>query len=151
MKNLNNILNILIEKKKSVFITGPAGTGKTHLILQIYHELKQKNKNVILTSTTGLNAMNIGGITVHKLFGLQTRSDLNYIKYMKSTFLFRGICLRMKKIEYVIIDEVSMLRSDTFELIDEILKKATNSNIPFGGKILIMSGDFFQTPPVSKK
>lgn len=145
-----DLFKTIVDKKQSVFITGPAGAGKTFLIKQLYDELKQKKKNVVLTSTTGINALNLGGITIHKLMGLQNRTDMGYIGFMKSSFLFRGITMRMTKVDYIIIDEVSMLRADTLELINEILKQCTKCDKPFGGKIIIFTGDFYQIPPVVK-
>ncbi|MDR2828993.1 MAG: AAA family ATPase, partial [Mycoplasmataceae bacterium] len=138
------------KKGQSFFITGPAGVGKTHLIKEIYEDLKAKGVGVALTSTTGINALNLGGITVHKFFGLQNRSDMGYLGYMKSSFLFRGISMRLANIDVVIIDEISMLRADTFELINELMKQALKSDKPFGGKSLIFTGDFFQIAPVVK-
>jgi hypothetical protein len=82
--------------------------------------------------------------------GLQTRTDKGYIGFMKSSFLFKGIAQRMTKVDYIIIDEVSMLRADAFELINEILKQASNNDKPFGGKVMIFTGDFYQIPPVIK-
>lgn len=148
--NLNTIVDLLIKKRQSLFITGPAGVGKTYLLKQIYEKLKSLDKKVVLTSTTGINALNLGGITIHKLMGLQNRSDKGYIGFMKSSFLFRGITQRMTKVDYIIIDEVSMLRADTFELINEILKQTTKCDKPFGGKVLIFTGDFYQLEPVVK-
>jgi nucleoside-triphosphatase THEP1 len=137
-------------KGKSFLITGAAGVGKTYLVKKIYEELKEMGKNVALTSTTGINALNLGGITVHKLFGLQNRSDMGYLGYMKSSFLFYGISIRLSQVDVIIIDEVSMLRADTFELIDEILKQALKNDKPLGGKSIIFTGDFYQIAPVVK-
>lgn len=144
------LINLLTKKKQSIFITGPAGVGKTHLLKAIYNTLKTRGEKIVLTSTTGINALNLGGITIHKLMGMQTRTDLNYIRFMKSSFLFKGITQRMTKIDYIVIDEVSMLRADQLELIDAILKDATKNDKPFGGKVMIFTGDFYQIPPVVK-
>jgi nucleoside-triphosphatase THEP1 len=139
-----------IKSGQSFFITGPAGVGKTYLLKAIHERLKKDENGVILTSTTGINALNLGGITVHKLFGLQNRTDKGYIGFMKSSFLFSGIRQRLTHVDTIIIDEVSMLRADTFELINEILRQATGNDKPFGGKVMIFTGDFFQIPPVIK-
>jgi len=140
----------LMENGHSVLITGSAGTGKTYTMLEVYNHFKEQ-KNIVLTSTTGINALNLGGITLHKFFGLINRSDLGYIKYMKSCFLFTGIRKRLEKIKYILIDEISMLKADTFKLICEILRQATGIlNKPFGGKVILFSGDFYQIPPVIK-
>ncbi|MDR0545562.1 MAG: AAA family ATPase [Mycoplasmataceae bacterium] len=148
--NFEQIIKLIVHDKQSLFITGPAGVGKTYLLKKIYEKLKAENKKIVLTSTTGINALNLGGITIHKLMGLQNRSDKGYIGFMKSSFLFRGITKRMTKVDYIIIDEVSMLRADTFELINEILKQTTKCDKPFGGKVLIFTGDFYQLEPVVK-
>lgn len=149
-KNFQTIIHDLTTNKQSIFITGPAGVGKTYLLKQIYETLKQKQEKVVLTSTTGINALNLGGITLHKLMGLQTRTDMGYIGFMKSSFLFTGIRKRMEKIEFIIIDEVSMLRADTFELMNKILQETTGNTLPFGGKVMIFTGDFYQISPVVK-
>jgi DNA replication protein DnaC len=148
--DFQKIIHNLRANKQSIFITGPAGVGKTHLLKQIYKELKEKHESVVLTSTTGINALNLGGITIHKLMGLQTRTDFGYLGFMKSSFLFAGIRKRMAKIQYIIIDEVSMLRADTFELINKILQEVANNTLPFGGKTMIFTGDFYQISPVVK-
>lgn len=146
---INKIIDC-IDNKQSVLITGPAGSGKTYTVKEIFEYYKKQNKNIVLTSTTGITALNIGGITTHKLFGLTNRSDIGYINYMKSNFLFSGIKKRLEKVEIIIIDEISMLRADTFVLINEILKQTCDPNEIFGGKTIIFSGDFFQIPPVIK-
>jgi DNA replication protein DnaC len=145
-----NLLDDITKRKQSLFITGPAGVGKTHLLKAIYNSLKADGYGVALTSTTGINALNLGGITVHKLMGLQTRTDMGYIGFMKSSFLFKGIAQRMSKVDVIIIDEVSMLRADQFELINAILQQTCHTDKPFGGKTLIFTGDFHQIPPVVK-
>lgn len=149
-KQFLELIDLITKKKQSIFITGPAGVGKTHLLKAIYNTLKSRGEKIVLTSTTGINALNLGGITIHKLMGMQTRTDLNYIRFMKSSFLFKGITQRMTKIDYIIIDEVSMLRADQLELINAILKDATKVDKPFGGKVMIFTGDFYQIPPVVK-
>jgi predicted AAA+ superfamily ATPase len=145
--------NALIEHIKNgqnYFITGPAGVGKTYTIKAIYQRLKTEGVGVVLTSTTGINALNLKGITVHKLFGLTNRSDLGYLGFMKQSFLFHGIKKRLAKLQVIIIDEVSMLRADTFELINQILLQTGDPTKPFGGKTLIFTGDFYQISPVVK-
>jgi nucleoside-triphosphatase THEP1 len=139
-----------VKKGKSFFVTGAAGVGKTHLIKEIYEQLKKDGANVALTSTTGINALNLGGITVHKFFGLTNRTDMGYLGFMKSSFLFRGISMRLAQIDVIIIDEVSMLRADTLELINAICQQALKNTLPFGGKSIIFTGDFYQIAPVVK-
>jgi DNA replication protein DnaC len=140
----------LVLKNQSVFITGAAGVGKTHMIRELFNELKEKGHNVALTSTTGTNAMVLGGMTIHKFMGLTIHTNPNYIKFMKSSFLFTGIKKRLAKFDIIVIDEISMLRGDQFELICAILKEAGDPTKDFGGKTMIFTGDFYQIPPVVK-
>ncbi|MDR0857243.1 MAG: AAA family ATPase [Mycoplasmataceae bacterium] len=137
-----------IKGGQSYFITGPAGTGKTHLMKAIYNSLKNDGEKIVLTSTTGSNALNLGGVTIHKLTGISIHTNKAYIGFMKTSFLYSGIKKRMQNIDIIVIDEVSMLRSDQFELIDELLKQVSGNQKPFGGKTLIFTGDFYQIPPV---
>ncbi|GHU51344.1 hypothetical protein FACS189459_6910 [Bacilli bacterium] len=150
LKEEFNTLLTDIKNGQSYFITGAAGVGKTHLVKQIYNELLKEGCHIALTSTTGTNAIVLGGMTIHKFMGMTIHTNPNYIKFMKSSFLFSGIRKRLAKYDIIVIDEVSMLRADQFELICNILKEACDQNKQFGGKTLIFTGDFYQIPPVIK-
>ena len=140
-----------IKNKQSVFITGAAGVGKTTILLQLYDILKEKLKlKIVLTSTIGLNAINLGGLTIHRFSGITTQTDIDYIKTIKESSNFKSLASRIKKVNIVAIDEISMLRADQFNLIDLIFREVTKKDIPFGGKTLILTGDFYQLPPVTK-
>jgi nucleoside-triphosphatase THEP1 len=139
-----------IKKGQSYFITGPAGVGKTYLIKSIYKRLRKDEFTTALTSTTGINALNLGGMTIHKLTGIATHTNPGYIGFMKTSFKFLGIKKRIEKLKCIIVDEVSMLRADQFELIDKLLKDIFKNDKPFGGIVMIFTGDFFQIPPVVK-
>ena len=140
-----------IKNKQSVFITGAAGVGKTTILLQLYDILKEKLKlKIVLTSTIGMNAINLGGITIHRFSGINTQTDIDYIKTIKESSNFKSLASRIKKVNIVAIDEISMLRADQFNLIDLIFREVTKKDIPFGGKTLILTGDFYQLPPVTK-
>lgn len=126
-----------------LFLTGGAGTGKSTLIKIIMEEAK----NAVLTATTGIAGMNIGGQTLHSLFRLgaklMLREDLDKHKCPNQA-LFEAM-------EYLIIDEISMLRADMLDAVDYLLKKWRKSNEPFGGVMVIGSGDLLQLPPVVGK
>ena len=140
-----------IKNKQSVFITGAAGVGKTTILLQLYDILKEKLKlKIVLTSTIGMNAINLGGVTIHRFSGINTQTDIDYIKTIKESSNFKSLASRIKKVNIVAIDEISMLRADQFNLIDLIFREVTKKDIPFGGKTLILTGDFYQLPPVTK-
>jgi archaellum biogenesis ATPase FlaH len=73
-----------IKDKQNLFITGSAGTGKTHLIKALYYGLLADGLNVALTSTTGITALNIGGVTIHKLLGINVSTSKEYVKFLRS-------------------------------------------------------------------
>lgn len=135
-----------ILKGNNVFITGPAGSGKSYLLSY----LKDKIKNFYLTATTGIAAINIGGITLHSWAGLGIE-DVPIEKNIESILSARGsnVRRRLLKTDVLAIDEISMLSMETFDKIDKILRVVRDKNEPFGGIQLILFGDFFQLPPVN--
>jgi len=129
---------------KNVFLTGRAGTGKSTLV----HEFKEKcNRECVFVAPTGIAAINIDGTTIHSLFqlkpGLITQDSIDNTLSKKRIELIRSI-------ETIVIDEISMVRSDLFVGMDIRLKEVTGCNKPFGGKQLVLVGDFMQLPPVVK-
>lgn len=127
----------------NVFITGHAGTGKSFLL----NKLKQKYKELVLTSTTGIAAVNVKGQTLHSFAGVgicnkPISSTIDNI--LKKTNLRRQIT----KCSKLAVDEISMLDIKTFEYIDEVLRQIRACNKPFGGIQVIFIGDFYQLPPV---
>ena len=139
-----------IEKGDNVFITGAAGTGKSYLL----HFLKDrlKNKNIHITATTGIAAINIGGVTLHSWTNL-SKEDIPVIEIAKKILSVSGIYTRKKIIntQILAIDEVSMLSKETFENLDLLLKLVRDNEKPFGDIQILLFGDFFQLPPVNSK
>jgi len=131
----------------SFFITGKAGTGKSTFI----HYFGEKTKKrVLMTAFTGIAAINVGGQTIHSFFRFPLKpllpEDHEITIFPNYSHPFKII----EKIDTIIIDEVSMLRSDILEAIDFSLRKnGGNPNKLFGGKQLIFVGDVFQLPPIS--
>lgn len=121
----------------SVFIFGAGGVGKSHVIRQIVDE------STLLCSFSGVAALNIGGTTCHKAFGLSTTvvTASDYKLESKTANLLRSV-------KRIVIDEISQLRKDYFELIEWKLRKARGNDQPFGGVQMVMVGDFYQIPPV---
>lgn len=122
-----------------VFVTGNAGTGKTTLI----HYLKSVlDKNIVVLAPTGVAALNAGGMTIHSFFSLPPKiHEEEDIKLTRNKKLF-------KKLDILMIDEVSMVRCDLMDSIDKFLRKNRSSRKPFGGVQLLLVGDLFQLPPV---
>lgn len=150
------------QTKRSVFLTGKAGTGKTTLLRKI---VATTHKKTVVVAPTGIAALNAGGVTIHSFFQLpfgafipdfQTKQHSEYVKFeTKSTlrrhFRMNADRLRMiRSLELIIIDEVSMLRADLLDAIDWTLRNIRNDNSPFGGVQVLFIGDLFQLPPVVK-
>ena len=137
-----------IEAGKSIFLTGPGGTGKSYLL----HQLSLRStKEVSLTAMTGCAALllNSKAKTLHSWSGVGLGADvvpLLVSKIRKS----RRAALRWLKTDILVIDEVSMMTTELFEKLDEIGRKIRrNELLPFGGLQIVLVGDFFQLPPIS--
>ena len=128
----------LLDFGLNVFLTGKAGTGKSYLI--DYFVKKHPEKNIIKCAPTGVAALNIGGATIHRTFGVPVRL-LGY----------DDICTKPEKLEVlekadvILIDEISMCRIDVFEYVMRTLKKVFSKS---GSKQIVLVGDFYQLPPV---
>lgn len=130
----------------SFFVTGKAGTGKSTFI---HYFAEKTQKRVLMTAFTGIAAINVGGQTIHSFFRFPLKpllpEDHEITIFEKYSQKFKII----EKIDTIVIDEISMLRSDILEAIDFSLRKnGGNPNKLFGGKQLIFVGDIFQLPPV---
>ena len=145
-ENQQKILDAILDKN-NVFITGPGGCGKSYFI-NFFKEYVLPTVKLALTSTTGISSLLIGGCTLHSYLGIGLAKESAFVltnKVKKSKFHFE----RWKKLDILIIDEVSMLSIELFEKIDEIAKKLRRNTAPFGGIQLILSGDFLQLPSVN--
>jgi ATP-dependent DNA helicase PIF1 len=142
-----NLFSRLENSNDSFFITGKAGTGKSTFI----HYFSQNTKKQVLkTSFTGIAAMNVGGVTVHSFFRLPIRAIIPNDPDIKVFDKDHPTRKMIEDFDTLIIDEVSMLRSDILEAIDFSLRNnGGNSGLPFGGKQIIFVGDIFQLPPVT--
>ena len=128
----------------SLFITGKAGTGKTTFVKRIQKEI---NKNYLVLAPTGIAALNVGGQTIHSFFGFPLEVIGPYTR-MEVSFEKR---LLLQRIDTIIIDEASMVRSDLVDGIDRFLRAVFSTHLPFGGKQVVFVGDLFQLPPVVKR
>jgi len=139
---------------KNVFITGPGGTGKTFLIREIQRQLEAKNKNVAITSLTGMAALLIGkdARTIHSWAGVGTGT-----RTVDDMFEFIRKCQpkvrdAWRSTNTLIIDEISMMSDDMFEKLDQLGRRLRwKPNVPFGGVQIICLGDFYQLPPINTK
>lgn len=140
----------ILKMGKNVFLTGPAGSGKTHVINAYVKYLKSHAVDVAVTASTGIAATHIGGQTIHSWSGLgikDTLTDYDIETLMERQYLYK----RFEKTKVLIIDEVSMLHHFRLDLIEWICRQMKRNEAPFGGMQIILCGDFFQLPPVSKR
>lgn len=131
----------------SVNLCGKAGTGKSTFLRAI---AKFSNKKTVFTAPTGIAALNIRGVTLHSFFGLHFGPLLQEDYRLQAHKLNKAKIKIIKKMDLLVIDEISMVRADIFDTIDFILRKTCNNNIPFGGKQILIVGDNFQLEPVVK-
>ena len=128
---------------KNVFITGKAGTGKSTL-LDYFRQ--NTNKRIVVLAPTGVAAINVRGETIHSFFGFKPDITLEKVKKLKFK---KGKPNIYKMIEAIVIDEISMVRSDILDCIDKFLRlNRSKPNLPFGGLQMVFFGDLYQLPPV---
>jgi len=132
---------------KSALLTGAAGTGKTHLLNKFIAKSRSLGKKVSVTATTGLAATHLGGNTLHSWSGIGIHNHLPDYFFEKLSKTRRET---IAKTDVLIIDEISMLHDFRLDMVDEILRTVRQNQAPFGGIQVVMSGDFFQLPPINR-
>lgn len=138
----------VLKSHQNVFLTGEAGSGKTHLLNE-YIEYCKKNKiNIAVTASTGIAATHLSGRTIHSWSGMGIHDDLTKsdITQILKNYIVKD---RLVKADVLIIDEISMVHAHQLDLIDKILRFARSSWEPFGGLQVVLSGDFFQLSPIN--
>ena len=156
----NYVLQFINQTNRSIFLTGKAGTGKTTLLKEI---IKSTHKNCVVVAPTGIAALNAGGVTIHSMFQLpfggfipdnsspqfsensrfETKATLR--RHFRMSGLKKAV---LQNMELLIIDEVSMLRSDLMDAIDFMLQSVRRKNQAFGGVQVLFIGDLLQLPPI---
>ena len=128
-----------IDSGKNIFITGGAGTGKSYTLNRLKEIYKDE---LVVTSTTGISALNVNGQTLHSWAGIGiANKPIEFIvkKIKNNPILFKQLILCKK----LAIDEISMLDNKTFEYVDRVLQRVRENDSPFGGIQIILIGDFF--------
>lgn len=141
----------LVTDKKSVFFTGSAGTGKSFLLRHLLRTCRDANRRVYATATTGIAAHNIGGMTLHHFAGLDTRASANAGDLVRQVQQKKDALARWRDVDVLVIDEVSMMDGRLFDGLEAIARRLRHDTRFFGGIQLVLSGDFFQLPPVAKE
>lgn len=139
----------ILKMGHNAFVTGAAGSGKTHVLNEYIAYLKDKGASIGITASTGIAATHMGGMTIHAWSGLgirDTLTDYDLEAMEEKQYLWK----RFKNASVLIIDEISMLHHFRLDLVDQIARFMKRNNLPFGGMQVILCGDFFQLPPVSR-
>lgn len=139
----------ILKMGHNVFLTGAAGTGKTHALNTYIAWLKNKKIQIGITASTGIAATHIEGVTLDSWSGIGIRNDLseNEIAQLEHKMHLR---MRYLSTKVLIIDEVSMLSAQKLDLLDRVCKRLRNNPNSFGGIQMVLCGDLFQLPPVRK-
>jgi len=135
---------------KHIFLTGKAGTGKTTFL----HNLRLSSpKRMVVVAPTGVAAINAGGVTIHSFFQLPFGPfipDQNSANRTNTYKMNRDKIRIIRSLDLLVIDEISMVRADLLDGIDDVLRRYRSHNKPFGGVQLLMIGDLHQLAPVVK-
>jgi ATP-dependent exoDNAse (exonuclease V) alpha subunit len=137
----------ILDSGASVLLTGAAGTGKTYTLNQFIRRARAQGKNVAVTATTGLAATHLSGNTIHAWAGIGVHDELPRKFAEKLSKQRRDL---ITKADILVIDEISMLHDYRLDMIDTAMRQARGSDKPFGGIQIVLCGDFFQLPPVSR-
>ena len=153
-KEWQDALQIVNFSRRSLFLTGKAGTGKSTFLRYVSKHTKKKH---VILAPTGIAAISAGGSTLHSFFRLPFHpllpNDSRYDRrHIKETLKYNGAQRKLiREVELIIIDEISMVRADIIDFIDKVLRIYTRNPEPFGGKQLLLVGDIFQLEPVLKE
>ncbi len=154
-EELQNALQIIQYTRRSLFLTGKAGTGKSTFLRHIAATTKKKH---VILAPTGIAAINAGGSTLHSFFKLPfyplLPNDSKYsVRNIRNTMKYNSEKIKLlREVELIIIDEISMVRADIIDFIDKVLRVYNrNMREPFGGKQLLLVGDIYQLEPVVKE
>ncbi|GAB4017740.1 helix-turn-helix domain-containing protein [Spirosoma koreense] len=139
--------NFVLHTNRNVFLTGKAGTGKTTFLQQI-RQLSAKRLAVV--APTGVAAINASGVTIHSLFQLPFGPLVPGATQREGRKFNREKINLLRTLDLLVIDEISMVRADVLDGIDEILRRYRSNAEPFGGVQLLLIGDMQQLPPVIK-
>jgi ATP-dependent DNA helicase PIF1 len=141
-------LNVLMDGS-NVFLTGAPGAGKTYVLNQFIGRAMRAGKRLAVTASTGIAASHIGGTTIHSWSGLGILDELSSDDLKRLGGSDRLI-KRYNTIDILVIDEVSMLHGARLDMVNELAKLLRSNDAPFGGLQVILVGDLFQLPPISR-
>lgn len=134
----------------NILLTGPPGTGKTYTMKYLIAWARSLNMHIGVTAMTGAAAVLLGGQTLHSFLGIGLGAETaEWLAYnTTSKYSMRTILQRLRRLQILLIDEVSMMNAELLEKISDYLAMVRNIALPFGGVQVILVGDFCQLPPV---
>ena len=160
-KNIKLAHDLVKFTSKSVFLTGKAGTGKTTFLRNLPNITR---KRMAVVAPTGVAALNAGGVTIHSFFQfpftpyIPEGADVSFVtkdeegNAVREQFRMSGNKIKLlRSLDLLVIDEISMVRSDLLDAVDSVLRHYRRSSLPFGGVQLLMIGDLYQLTPVVKE
>lgn len=160
-KNIKLAHDLVKFTSKSVFLTGKAGTGKTTFLRNLPNITR---KRMAVVAPTGVAALNAGGVTIHSFFQLPFTpyipegAEVSFVtkdeegNAVREQFRMSGNKIKLlRSLDLLVIDEISMVRSDLLDAVDSVLRHYRRSSLPFGGVQLLMIGDLYQLTPVVKE
>ncbi|MDA1337523.1 MAG: AAA family ATPase [bacterium] len=133
-----------------VFLTGEAGTGKTHVLNKYIAWLREHAVASAVTASTGIAATHLSGVTLHSWSGIGVRDSISPFE-LEQMEQKKVVWERLNGTKVLIIDEISMLSGEFFDMLHAVLRHMRRTSAPFGGLQVICCGDFFQLPPVVKE
>lgn len=139
----------ILKTGANVFLTGAPGAGKTHVLNQYIDYLKEHRISVAVTASTGIAATHVGGVTIHSWAGIGINKQMDQ-KSISDLVEKKYLHKRFTNTKVLVIDEISMLDAETMDLLNKVCKQFTKDPRPFGGLQIVLVGDFFQLPPVSR-
>jgi ATP-dependent DNA helicase PIF1 len=138
----------ILRSGQSVFLTGEAGSGKTHTVNEYVKYLRAHGVSFAVTASTGIAATHVGGMTIHSWSGIGTAQSLTETE-IRNIAKAAHVAKRIRKAQVLIIDEISMLDGRVLTLVETVCRVVRKSSVPFGGMQVVLVGDFFQLPPVT--
>lgn len=140
----------ILKTGANVFLTGEPGSGKTYTVNKFVAWLREHGVEPAITASTGIASTHINGMTIHSWSGIGIKRELSE-EELDNITQKEHVARRIRKTSVLIIDEVSMLSSDTLAMVDSVCRAVRHDIHPFGGLQVVLAGDFFQLPPVTRR
>ena len=139
----------ILKTGANVFLTGEPGSGKTYTVNRYIEWLREHGVEPAITASTGIAATHVGGMTIHSWSGIGVKQWLSE-EDIDAIAQKEHVARRIKKTHVLIIDEISMLSSDTLMMVDAVCREVRHDAHAFGGMQVVFVGDFFQLPPITR-